>query len=336
MAFTIDNRAPAPPVDEVFWTAFEGDHYEPRSDSGFGNSWHSVLYQCARKYYFMNVQGLRPGTFGEGDISEDSSYALVRGTLLHGCEEIWYTGGRFGKNFSMSKEAEWEAFERLDKVGRHPVYAKVVEDSERAFRQYLEFYRDVDRQELEVLGAEVPMHAWLEVPGHEPLLYTIRADILIRHKPTGLNWIFESKHHGSWGAQDRTQYLLNLQVQGEYWTFLRNWPQAPFGGVVVNVMVCTKKSPSFHRIAVVPSPQRLAMFEKSIVSYHRLKQHFAVEDWPQNFTACGQKFPGSKGGLCDYHTLCLANFTTADVSDPNWTPPGFVRRERLVRKEAFG
>lgn len=313
----------------------EGDHYEPRSDSGFGNSFHSVLYQCARKHYFVNVQGLRPATFGEGDIAEDSSYALVRGTLLHGCEEVWYTGGRFGKNFSMSKEAEYEAFTRLHAVGKHEAYAKVVEDCERAFAQYLAHYREQDRNELVVLGAEVPMHTWVQVPEAEPLLYTIRADILIQHRVTGLYWIFESKHHGSWGSQDRAAYLMNMQVQGEYWTFLRNWPQAPFGGVVVNVMVVTKKTPSFHRIAVVPSPPRLAMFEASVVAYHQLKSEFERRDWPQNFTACGQKFPGAKGGLCDYYSLCFANYGTKDVANPAWTPPGFVRREKLIRREAF-
>ena len=308
-------------VPQAFW----GDQFEETEDSGFGASYHSVLMMCPRKFFFANVERLKPAAFGEMGVSL-RNHSLIRGWLMHACFEVYYKGG-------MSDAAIQEAFQRLDAVAQVHEYVDLVSEVDNLFGSYLDRYKVEDRLAYDVVAVEYPMHIRNVVDGEE-FLYTIRADLILRHRETGLTYIFEHKNLSSYGDNERTGYLLDLQIQGEAWCFIQNQPAIPFGGVVINVVVCNK-TPAFYRQLVTFTTKQMRNFGLQMRSWSSMRSQFQMAGWPQNFSACKTRYPGSRGGLCDYHSLCTYGFEVQDIRGKE-PPPGFVRREKLVRKENLG
>lgn len=309
-----------PSLAQAFW----GVGVEEQADSGFGSSYHSSLLLCPRKFWYQNIERLRPDGFGDGGVSPRNR-SLLRGWLMHACMQVYYGGGQ-------SDAAKLEAYQRLNAVGHVPVYADLVEEVEVLWTAYLNRYMVEDRQHLEPVGVEVPMHVREVIDGDE-FLYTIRVDALMRDKRTGLVWVYEHKNLSRFGEEEREGYFFDLQIQGEAWTWIKNNPGVAFGGVMVNVIVCTK-IPSFYRLGVTFTEGALRNFGTQMRSWHMLSSAFRLANWPQNFASCKTKYPGARGGNCDYHILCRTGTRMSDIRDKA-APAGFVRRDRLVRKESL-
>lgn len=313
-------RVEGPTIAQAFW----GPGVEEQQDSGFGSSYHSVLMQCPRKFFYANLERLRPeGLDGVGVTPRSRS--LLRGWLMHACMQVYYGG-------QQTDAAKLEAYERLNAVGKIPVYADLVEEVEVLWTAYLDRYKVEDAQFLEPLAVEHPLHV-REIDDGQEFIYTIRADAIMRDKRTGLIWVYEHKNLSTFGEDQRESYFFDLQVQGEAWTYAKNFPQTPFGGVIVNIVVCTKK-PSFYRLAVTFTDGQLRNFGTQMRAWALTESVFKALNWPQNFASCKTKYPGARGGNCDYHTLCRTQTRMSDIRGKA-APMGFVRRERLVRKESL-
>lgn len=302
--------------------AFWGPGVEDVEDSGFGSSYHSVLMLCPRRFFFQNVERLRPSSFGEVGVTP-RTYSLLRGWLMHACCQVFYGGG-------MSDTAKAETYERLNAAGQVPAYVDLVTEVEWLWTGYLDRYMTEDRHYLEVIAVEQPLHV-ADRRDDDEFLYTIRADLIVRNKTTGLVYIYEHKNLSTFGDSERTGYLLDLQVQGEAYTFVKNHPGTPFGGVILNVTVCTK-TPSFYRVPITFSERQLQTFGRSMRIWHALKAFHREWDWPQNWASCKTRYPGARGGNCDFLQLCLTGYQPRDIRDKP-PPAGFVRKDRLVRKE---
>lgn len=311
-----------PTVPQAFW----GSEYVEQEDSGFGSSYHSVLMVCPRKFFFSNVERLRPSSYGEQGVTTRNR-SLLRGWLMHACCEVYYGGGLAG--IPMSQESKQETFDRLNAVAQVRGYEDLIAEVETLWSGYLDRYEAHDRLTYDVCAVEHPLHVH-EVTDGEEFIYTIRADLMVRHKVNDIFYIVEHKNLSSYGDNERKGYLLDLQVQGEAYTFTRNFPTSAFGGVIVNVTVCTK-TPSFYRQTVTFTERRLRNFGKTVRGWAAKRAQEQQAGWLQNFASCKHRFPGSHGGLCDYHDLCTNMIEVEDIrgKDP---PIGFVRKEKLVRK----
>lgn len=305
--------------------AYWGKDHVDTEDSGFGASYHSVLMMCPRKFFFANVERLKPAAFGEMGISA-RNHSLLRGWLMHACCEVYYKGG-------MSDAAIQEVYTRLDAVAQVHEYADLVAEADNLWGSYLDRYKIEDRLNYDVAAVEHPMHIRDVIDGEE-FLYTIRADLILKHRTNGLYYVFEHKNLSSYGDNERTGYLLDLQIQGEAWTFTKSHPELPFGGVVINVTVCNK-TPAFYRQTVCFNTEQMRNFGQQMRSWSSMRAGFQMAGWPQNFSACKTRYPGSRGGLCDYHSLCTHGFKVGDIRGRE-PPPGFVRQEKLVKKENLG
>lgn len=315
-----------PGVSEAFW----GSDYVPQEDSGFGSSYHSVGMLCWRRFFYRNIEQLMPAWYDEKGVSP-RSYAKLRGLLMHHAHEVIYGGDR-GRLVAMSHEAVMRAFERLGWVARVQPYRELAAECERLLVAYVEKFLSWDRQHYQVVGVEEPMHVRETLDGEE-FLYTVRQDLHVKDVQTELHYILEHKHFGRFSDSDKRTWPLNLQAQGQAWTFQKMYPNLPFGGVILNVVVTTKE-PRFVRVPLSFSASRLRNFGKQMRAWHGMRYLAAREDWPQNFATCGTPYPNARGGSCDYFDICVAEVNLSDIRG-RAAPAGFVRKERLIRKEDF-
>ena len=315
-----------PSVSEAFW----GPDYVPQEDSGFGSSYHSVGMLCWRRFFYRNVENLVPTWHDDKGLSP-RNHAKSRGLLMHHAHEVIYGGDR-GVLVPMSQEAVQRAFERLGWVARVTAYRVLAGECERLLAAYVDKHLFIDARQYTVVAVEEPAFV-REVLDGEEFLYTVRFDLHVVERGTGLHYILEHKHFDRFGDSDKKSWPLNLQAQGQAWTFQKAFPNMPFGGIILNVVVTTKE-PRFMRVPIAFSAGRMRNFGRQMRAWHGMRYLAAREDWPQNFATCATPYPGARGGLCDYFDICAAEITLSEIRG-RAAPAGFVRRDRLVRKEDF-
>jgi len=313
-----------PLATELFW----GTDYVPIGDSGFGASYHSVGMLCWRRYFFRNVENLVPQWTLEPGVSS-KTYKMQRGLLMHHCHEV-IMGGDKWRVPSWSREAVDRAYERLSWVAKASVYNKLVAECEKLLTAYLTEHWARDADTYEVISVEEPAFAKYSLDGSE-VIFTVRWDARVRERRSGLMLVMEHKNFSAFGDSDRRAYLINLQTQAQHMIFQKTFPDVPFRGVMVNIAVATKV-PRFHREMLVYPHWQMENFARQMHHHEKLKMMAAATDWPQNFCVCTIPFPNARGGICDYFSLCTGGIETNDIRGKA-PPHGFVRKERLIRKE---
>lgn len=234
------------------------------------------------------------------------SLALSTGFAWHLALEIFYASWLAGKNYLECGKA---AFDALEPLAGAEGYGEMYELLCRMLTAYLREYES-DFKHWKILAVEETLGVT------EPMQYTARLDLVIIDTRTNAIWPVEHKSAKALNASIIEGYQLALQIMGQAYLFEKCVDTSGLGGVYsgVNVSITTKHAPSkrnpelqtiqFARLPVLPSPEHLRAFEKSIVRWTRIRDVFEKEGYPPDFSKCSGYARGYS--KCQFYKLCYA------------------------------
>lgn len=270
-----------------------------------------------------------------------TTQALSTGFAWHLALEMFYTAWLEKKSYAEAQEAGFAAIAPLKDTGEEG-YTEMYELLGRMLTAYFRQYES-DFQHWMILAVEETLGV------SEPMEYTARLDLVILDKRTGAIWPVEHKSARALQASIIEGYQLNMQILGQAYLFEKCVDTKAIGGVYsgVNVSITTKHKPTkknaeptqFQRVPVLPSPEHLQAFESSIIRWTYIREVYAAQGYPPDFSKCSGYARGY--GRCPFFTLCYAKpnmdldeieqLALAAATEPEKLPFGFVPATALTR-----
>jgi hypothetical protein len=262
--------------------------------------------------------------------------ALSTGFAWHYALELFYDSLLLGATFEAACDA---AVLAIDPMKTAKGYGEMYETVMRMLVGYfIEYKSDAEKYQIcaveETLGVDSPME------------YTARLDTVVKNRQTGAIHPLEHKSAKALNKSILEGYQLSLQILGQAYLFAKCVDTKQMDGVLSHVIVSvtTKQvTPQFQRVPVLPSPEHLRAFEKSIITWQALRSHVERLNYPPNFSACAGYARGYS--KCRFYAICSAD---PDIDlhgveekvhralgekepDPRLLPAGFVPVSALTR-----
>jgi hypothetical protein len=225
--------------------------------------WHRLdtFLRCPRRYA-MNQSH-------QSDMGE----ALVRGILVHQGLAHYYalqkdpTAELYDPRRAMHEVAYW-----MNEEKPNDLWQKWADHLETMPDQYALKWAGQENS-WEIVGVEEEMGVRIQDPAYDTsYIYTQRADLVIRHKHTGLYHIVDHKTAGYAPPQVHRRYSMSGQFVGYSWLGKLKWGKE-FGGVILNVIQVPTlhKDPTyiFARPALEPTPRAVQDFKNTILHAER-------------------------------------------------------------------
>jgi len=301
------------------------------SASPRGNSYYSQALKCSREHALSSLVRLRP---------ERDDDALTTGWLFHMGLEVyrrlimveqhaqgieWCRKQPGGIDEKTRQAAEDLAYATMAPFENEPGYA---DETYPVLMRCLKSYFEQARQHRYfILAVEEQLMTTV------PIEYSARLDLIVVDMGStaaqDVTRAVEYKSARAIAANLLAGYQLNLQTLGQAWLFLKcvdvtKYPR--FASVRVDITSKTKV-PQHIAVEMVPTPAGLRAFEKAVLSYQRIIEAAARENYPPNFTCCAGAARSFR--QCQYYNLCFSNpdLQIADLLAQEQPPFGFVKED---------
>lgn len=286
------------------------------------NTKRATFRNCKRKYYWNDVEGLKPDT---------GSTALRYGSTWHAFMEGYYTyianSGWDQKELGISHameygKAKWD--KESAKQTFYPDY-RTFEACAQAFLQYISFYAQ-DEQFIKVIATERKFECPILLETEEekrlygdlpPITFTGRLDLQL--EMNGAKWLTDFKTTGQPLSIQASRLNKSTQLMGYTFAGRRVLDFSPDGCLVSMHYLSSRKSQKtgeygslsidFVRVPQIYNDGDLREWRKSFLDTTReLCYSYDHSYWPVNFDSCYQF------GACAFTKLCDQNRPLDEVN----------------------
>jgi hypothetical protein len=276
----------APSADDVLAKAFQ-EFGLPRLGGASESGWsrYADFLRCPYLYNLKHMRRVRIPSVSP------ASKGLEVGSYTHAALALYYAAqlpeGYPGWN---ANTPTWDQFK--ESCTKHGALLEHLFEADRMFAGYVEHYGDEP-----MTPVAVEMGAGIE--GR----HTSRYDLVFH--------IEDGFHDGLWIGEHKTLALGDFEVfrhHGEVLGEAYSWClsqlsekfEAPLQGVCVNILVKTKKAPTFHRMWLTFPAELVVEYGKNRMHWNSMMEFYRRNGfWPKSLYGCDAKY-----GRCAFFDHC--------------------------------
>lgn len=281
-----------------------------KRESPAGFHFYGTYSECRRKFFFRYILGYKP---------RYSARALLFGGVIHNVLESYYTGsiqtlGGLTEDFDREMEKRRADYESSED------YTADLADGVVMLTEWYRTWHEHDKETYDIIEVEQPYE--FSIGPNEEFRFTVRPDVILRHKRTGRYFVKDIKTTRYSDTVTFKSQQCQDQMTSYLWAIDKMHPEWSIESAIVDCMYKRGKVCKATRDTIYRNEYHKAQFEVGMfgtISEVTQKSQ-ALEELPAEMLFPRDGSQCAKFG-CDYIDICRS------PANPERVPPGFVRDE---------